>query len=78
MKLQPPIPYQGSKRNLADKILTYFPLKINRLFEPFAGSAALTIASAYYCKANHFIINDINEPLMRLWDKITSSERARR
>ena len=70
MKLPHPIPYQGSKRNLADKILSYFPLKVNRLFEPFAGSAAITIASAYHCKANHFVINDINEPLINLWDKI--------
>lgn len=70
MKLPHPIPYQGSKRNLADKILAYFPLKVNRLFEPFAGSAAITIASAYYSKANHFVINDINEPLIKLWDKI--------
>lgn len=70
MKLPHPIPYQGSKRNLADKILTYFPSHINRLIEPFAGSAAITVASAYYCKANHFIVNDINEPLINLWDKI--------
>ena len=70
MRLPHPIPYQGSKRNLADKILSYFPSKVNRLFEPFAGSAAITIASAYYCKANHYVINDINEPLIKLWDKI--------
>jgi DNA adenine methylase len=73
MKLPHPIPYQGSKRNLADKILSYFPLKVDRLIEPFAGSAAITIASAYYCKANHFVINDINEPLMNLWDKIINN-----
>lgn len=70
MKLPHPIPYQGSKRNLADKILSYFPCKVNRLFEPFAGSAAISIASAYYCKADSFVINDINEPLIQLWDKI--------
>lgn len=70
MKLPHPIPYQGSKRNLAAKILAYFPPKINRLFEPFAGSAAISIACAYYGKANHFVINDINEPLIMLWDKI--------
>jgi DNA adenine methylase len=73
MKLPHPIPYQGSKRNLADKILPYFPAKINRLIEPFAGSAAISVAAAYYCKANHFIINDINEPLIKLWDKIINN-----
>jgi DNA adenine methylase len=70
MKLPHPIPYQGSKRNLADKILAYFPQKIDRLIEPFAGSAAISVAAAYHGKANQFIINDVNEPLIKLWDKI--------
>lgn len=70
MKLPHPIPYQGSKRNLADQILRYFPEYFDRLIEPFAGSAAITIASAYYFKAARFLINDINEPLTVLWDAI--------
>jgi DNA adenine methylase len=76
MKLPHPIPYQGSKRNLADQILRYFPDNFDRLIEPFAGSAAITIASAYYFKANHFIINDINEPLTQLWDGIINNPKA--
>ena len=72
MKIPHPIPYQGSKRNLASDILKFFPQKIDRLIEPFAGSAAITIASAYYFKANRFIVNDINEPLINLWDKIVN------
>ena len=70
MRLPHPIPYQGSKRNLADQILRYFPENCDRLIEPFAGSAAITIASAYYFKANRFLINDINTPLVRLWENI--------
>lgn len=70
MKLPHPIPYQGSKRNLADQILRYFPNHFDRLVEPFAGSAAISIASAYYFKASRFILNDINEPLTQLWDNI--------
>lgn len=73
MKLPHPIPYQGSKRNLADQILRYFPNDFNRLIEPFAGSAAITIASAYYFKADQFMINDINDPLIRLWNNIINS-----
>jgi len=73
MRLPHPIPYQGSKRNLADKILRYFPVNFDRLIEPFAGSAAITIASAFYFKANHFVINDVNKPLMKLWDSIINS-----
>jgi DNA adenine methylase len=70
MKLPHPIPYQGSKRNLADQIMRFYPENFDRLIEPFAGSAAMTIASAFYFKATHFIINDINAPLTQLWDNI--------
>jgi DNA adenine methylase len=70
MKIPHPIPYQGSKRNIAADILRFFPQRIDRLIEPFAGSAAITIASAYFFKADKFIVNDINEPLVNLWDKI--------
>lgn len=70
MKLPHPIPYQGSKRNLADQILRFFPDNFDNLVEPFAGSAAITIASAFYFKANRFVINDINEPLVNLWKNI--------
>jgi DNA adenine methylase len=70
MKLPHPIPYQGSKRNLAEEILRYFPTHFTTLIEPFAGSAAITIASAYHLKADRFYINDINEPLVELWKEI--------
>jgi DNA adenine methylase len=70
MKIPHPIPYQGSKRNLASEILRFFPENIERLIEPFAGSAAISIAAAFYFKTDKFIINDINEPLINLWDKI--------
>ena len=76
MKLPHPIPYQGSKRNLADQIMRFYPDDFNRLIEPFAGSAAMTIASAFYFKANHFIINDINEPLTQLWDSIINNPKS--
>ena len=46
IKLPHPIPYQGSKRNLAPDILRYFPETFDVLYEPFAGSAAMTIAAA--------------------------------
>lgn len=65
-----PIPYQGSKRSLARTILSCFPKETERLIEPFAGSAAVSLAAAYYGKAKYFLLNDINEPLMRLWAAI--------
>ena len=67
MKTVPhPIQYQGSKRNLAPIILRYFPKDINRLVEPFAGSAAISIAAAAHGLAQKFWINDLNQPLAEL------------
>ncbi|KKJ00733.1 hypothetical protein PROH_05530 [Prochlorothrix hollandica PCC 9006 = CALU 1027] len=40
------IQYQGSKRNLAKHILQFFPNNINRLVEPFAGTAAISVATS--------------------------------
>jgi len=66
MKLPHPIQYQGSKRTLASTILRYFPNKFTRLVEPFAGSAAISIACAARGKANSYWINDLNKPLAEL------------
>lgn len=65
-----PIPYQGSKRNLAEDILRYFPLEFGTLYEPFAGSAAITIAAAVNGLGKHYHINDLNKPLIDLWRAI--------
>lgn len=65
-----PIPYQGSKRNLAEEILRYFPSKFSKLYEPFAGSAAITIATAANGLGGRYCINDLNKPLMDLWRAI--------
>lgn len=65
-----PIPYQGSKRQLAPRILPYFPKDASRIIEPFAGSAAITIAAASRGLASKFWINDAHTPLMALWREI--------
>ncbi len=70
MKVPHPIPYQGSKRNLAKYILPFFPQNVDILFEPFAGSAAISIVAALHKKALRFHINDINQPLIALWNEI--------
>lgn len=70
MKVPHPIPYQGSKRNLAKFILPFFPQDVDTLFEPFAGSAAISIATALHGKAKQFRINDVNQPLIALWGEI--------
>src|SRR5258708_39674315 len=70
MRIPHPFPYQGSKRHLASSILRFFPSDIETLYEPFAGSAAITIAAACDSLANRFVLNDFNKPLIELWSQI--------
>ena len=60
------VQYQGSKRILASQILNYMPHRFNRLIEPFAGMAAITIAVAKQKRTQSFIINDLNSPLVEV------------
>lgn len=66
-----PIPYQGSKRRLAPAILGHIPSgRYTRLVEPFAGSAAVTLAAASRKLFSAYVIGDALEPLVRLWELI--------
>ena len=76
MKVPHPIPHQGSKRHLASQILAHFPQPIDTLIEPFAGSAAITLAAAARGLARRFHLNDLNEPLMELWRSIVEEPLA--
>jgi DNA adenine methylase len=68
MDLPHPIPYQGSKRKLAPQILDVIAQQpIDRLIEPFAGSAALTLAACGARSANRYVIADSLAPLVKLW-----------
>lgn len=60
------VQYQGSKRILAPQILQYMPKHFERLVEPFAGMAAITIAVSIQERANSYVINDLNEPLVEV------------
>lgn len=60
------VQYQGSKRILAPQILRYMPRHFERLVEPFAGMAAITIAASRQERAREYVINDLNEPLVRV------------
>lgn len=65
-----PIPYQGSKRLIAQDILAHFPSDVDTLFEPFAGSAAVSLAAARVGRADSFHLSDSNAALIRLWSDI--------
>jgi DNA adenine methylase len=68
LKLPHPIPYQGSKRRLAGRILSVVAgRRFRRLYEPLAGSAAVTIAAAKLALADGFVIGDSFEPLTEIW-----------
>jgi DNA adenine methylase len=66
-----PIPYQGSKRRLAAAVLSHVPAgRYMRLVEPFAGSAAVTLAAASRTRFSSYVIGDALEPLIRLWEMV--------
>ena len=65
-----PIQYQGSKRNLASDILKFLPHNVENLVEPFAGTAAVSIAAASKSMSQHFWLNDLNKPLIELLELI--------
>ncbi|HEU4538043.1 MAG TPA: DNA adenine methylase [Polyangiaceae bacterium] len=63
-----PLPYRGSKRRLAGAILAEAgPRPYARLYEPFCGSAALTLAAAARGLAPRFVLGDSLPPLVALW-----------
>ncbi len=66
-----PIPYQGSKRRLAVAILSHIRARhYRRLIEPFAGSAAVTLAAAQKGIFSSYVIGDVLEPLIQLWQTV--------
>lgn len=71
-----PIPYQGSKRGLAQSICQHVPAEVDTLFEPFAGSAAITLYAARHQLARQFVIGDSLSPLMELWQRIIGHPEA--
>ena len=69
-----PIPYQGSKRRLAPRILEIVRGRtFLRLYEPFAGSAAITLYAARERLATSYILSDSFAPLVALWSEILSN-----
>lgn len=69
-KLPHPIPYQGSKRALAPLIASYIPAQIETWFEPFAGSAAMTIWAVSKGVAKRYVIGESLDPIAQLWRAI--------
>jgi len=68
-----PIPYQGSKRWLAPTICDCLPKGTRALYEPFAGSAAVTLRAASAGAAKRFVIGDLHTPIASLWHAILNT-----
>ena len=66
-KIPHPIPYQGSKRNLAPIIANYVPSEIDTWYEPFAGSAAMTLWMMANSPPRRVIIGDSLDAITQLW-----------
>ena len=64
MKIPHLVQYQGSKRMIAPEIIRYFPKNAETLYEPFCGTCAVTILAAQHKLCSHYVINDINGPLV--------------
>ena len=76
-RLPHPIPYQGSKRLLAGRILGVLgPRRFGTVHEPFAGSAAITLAAAARGLARRFVLGDSLAPLVALWERIVAEPDA--
>lgn len=73
MKAPHPIPYQGSKRGLAPLICNYVPQELDCWYEPFAGSAAMSLWIASTRSPRRIILGDSLEPLADLWREILNS-----
>lgn len=67
MRLAHPLPYQGSKRLLAPLIAPHVPRGVRTFFEPFAGSAAMTLYAAQHGLAKHFVVGDSLREIIELW-----------
>ncbi len=71
-----PIPYQGSKRRIAAQILDHFPRRVERLFDPCAGSGAVTLAAAKQGRASRYVMGEALVPLAGVWQRIVDGPEA--
>jgi len=65
--------YTGSKRTLAPQILAFMPHSFDKLIEPFAGMAAVSIAAAAENRAAQYHLNDLNGPIVGLLEAAIES-----
>jgi len=69
------LPYQGSKRLLAPAIAHYLRAagRVERLYEPFCGSAAVTLHAAHHGLAQRYVLGDSLSAVVGLWRLVAES-----
>jgi len=79
-RLPHPIPYQGSRRSLAPIIGGYVPAAVDTWYEPFAGSAAMSLWAAHHVRPRRLVLGDSLAPMAALWTEIieTPADAAQR
>ena len=68
-KIQPVIKWSGSKRLLAEEIISYFPEKIKTYYEPFLGGGSVLLT----LKPSEAVCLDINASLIDFWTKLKNA-----
>jgi len=64
-----PLNYPGNKSRIVEEIVTLFPKKINKMYEPFVGSGIVSMNTT----ANLYILNDASSKLIELLDYFINS-----
>lgn len=71
---QPLMKWTGSKRAMAEKIISFFPQEINKYYEPFLGGGSVFFKLLSSGKrVNEFVLSDKNESLIKIF-KIVSED----
>lgn len=71
-KLQPVIKWSGSKRSQAESIVNLIDKQYDTYYESFCGGCSVLYYILNNCpnKFKHYVCNDINEPLINLYNLI--------
>lgn len=74
MKTQPLIKWTGSKRPIADKIVSYFPKEIKNYYEPFLGGGSVFFELLRSgIKVEKFVLSDKNESLTQILNLVKNN-----
>ncbi|WP_424527090.1 DNA adenine methylase [Spiroplasma endosymbiont of Glossina fuscipes fuscipes] len=73
MQFLSPLSWVGGKTEADKFISSFFPNKIKRYVELFAGSAAIGLRLMFNDKVDEVILNDINSDLMAFWNDVKTN-----